>query len=164
MKLKIKVKRIDPSLDLPKIIDKGEWVDLRVSVFNDKGILLKPGNYLKFRLGVAMQLPKGFEAVIAPRSSTFLNYGLTLGNSVGIIDNSFSSDKDEWGAIFLKSFPSKKKVEHGDRLCQFRIQLSQKATFFQKLKWFFSSGIEIVEVDTLDNKKERGGYGSTGNK
>ena len=52
-------------------------------------------------------------------------------------------------------------IEAGDRICQFRIQLSQKATFWQKLKWLFSSGIELVEVDNLNNKS-RGGFGSTG--
>ena len=40
-------------------------------------------------------------------------------------------------------------IEAGNRICQFRIQLSQKATMWQKIKWLLSSGIEFVEVDDL---------------
>lgn len=164
MKLKIKVKRLDKSLPLPAVIDKGEWVDLRVSIPNEERVIFNKGQSHKFNLGIAMELPKGFEAIIAPRSSIFSNYGLILTNSLGIIDNSYSSDKDEWKAIFIKGQSNTNYINHGDRLCQFRIQLSQKATFFQKLKWLFSSGIEIKEVESLNNKIERGGYGSTGTK
>ena len=77
-----------------------------------------------------------------------------------IIDNkmSYCGDNDEWkyNAIALNTSHIKK----GDRICQFRIQLSQKATFWQKLRWLFSSKIELVQVDHLDNK-DRGGFGST---
>ena len=52
-------------------------------------------------------------------------------------------------------------IECGDRICQFRIQPSQKATVWQKIKWFFSSGVKIVEVDNLDGA-DRDGIGSTG--
>ena len=52
-------------------------------------------------------------------------------------------------------------IEAGDRICQFRIQLSQKATMWQKIKWLLSSGIELVEVDDLGNEN-RLGFGSTG--
>jgi len=52
-------------------------------------------------------------------------------------------------------------IEAGDRICQFRIQLSQKATMWQKIKWLFSSGVELVQVDDLGDNN-RGGLGSTG--
>ena len=106
-----------------------------------------------------MQLPKGFEAVALPRSSTYKNFGVILGISEGIIDQSYCGDNDEWrfNAIAFRATT----INEGDRICQFRVQLSQKATIWQKLMWLLSSGIKIVEVDNLGNKDRRG-IGSTG--
>lgn len=175
MKIKIKVKRINKNLELPKIIDKGDWIDLRasksVSMIAPQAGTLQKNAERSFRnveltnapipLGVAMQLPKGFEAVVLPRSGTFKNFGIILANSQGVIDNSYCGDNDEWKfqAIALRDT----EIKEGDRICQFRIQLSQKATMWQKLKWLLSSGVEIVEVDSLDNPN-RGGFGTTGAK
>lgn len=110
-------------------------------------------------LGVAMELPKGFEAIIIPRSSMFKTFGIMETNSVGLIDNSYCGNSDEWKlpAIAFREGC----ILPGDRVCQFKIQLSQKATIWQKLKWLVSSGIELVFVDTLNNVN-RGGFGSTG--
>lgn len=72
---------------------------------------------------------------------------------------SYRGNDDEWH--YVCSTMTKATIHKGDRICQFRIQLSQKATFWQKLKWLFSSGIELVEVDKL-NDTNRGGFGSTG--
>lgn len=177
MKLKIKVFRINHLIELPKVIKKGEYVDLRAAdtiVMNapQAGILKKHkvnGEEVSHRdvsfdfklipLGVAMELPKGFEAVVLPRSSTYKNFGIIQANSMGIIDNSYNSETDEWKfpAIALKDTT----IVEGNRICQFRIQLSQKATIWQKIKWLFSNGIKIEEVDYLSNK-DRGGFGSTG--
>lgn len=177
MKLKIKVKRINKNLELPKIIDKGDWVDLRAA----ETVTLKApqagarkkrlvnGVWESYRdvvfdtklfgLGIAMQLPKGFEAVALPRSGTFKNFGVTLANSEGVIDQSYCGNEDEWkfNAIAFRDTI----INEGDRVCQFKIQLSQKATFWQKIKWLLSSGVEIVEVESL-NEVNRGSFGSTG--
>lgn len=177
MKLKIKVKRINKNLPMPTIIDKGEWVDLRAS--KDVKIEGPQSGVLKYHmfegervghrevkfsnelvpLGIAMQLPKGFEAHILPRSSTFKNFGIILGNMMGIVDSSYCGDNDEWlfNAIALRDCI----FAEGERICQFRIQLSQKANIFQKLRWLFSNGIEFVEVENLGNP-DREGIGSTG--
>lgn len=175
--MNIKIKKLNPNLELPKIIEKGEWIDLRAS----RRVVMKApqaqvlkrvivnGETSSYRdvefdtqlipLGIAMQLPKGYEAVILPRSGTFKNFGIMLTNSAGIIDSSYCGDTDEWkfGAIALRHC----EIQEGDRICQFRIQLSQKATMWQKLKWLFSSEIKLVEVGSLDNKN-RGGFSSTG--
>lgn len=177
MKLKIKVKKFDKYGILPTIINKGEWIDLR-----SRGVVKfcapQAGTLKKHKigdkevshrdvtfdfqyipLGIAMKLPKGFEAHVLPRSSTFKNFGITMANSQGIIDNSYSGNSDEWAfpAIAYKDT----LITDSQRICQFRIQLSQKATFWQKLKWFLSSGIKIIEVESLDGTN-RGGFGSTG--
>jgi dUTP pyrophosphatase len=81
MKLKIKVKTFNGQ-ESPRIIDKGDWIDL---MSNEEYVADKE-EYRLLKLGVAMKLPKGFEAVVAPRSSTFKHWGILLCNSLGIID------------------------------------------------------------------------------
>lgn len=111
------------------------------------------------KLGVAMELPAGYEAVVIPRSSTFKKYGIIQSNSMGLIDNSYSSDKDEWGMPMVAT--RSVIIPKGTRVAQFRIQLSQKATPWQKIKWLFSSKPKLVKVLSLNNET-RGGFGSTG--
>jgi dUTP pyrophosphatase len=86
-----------------------------------------------------MQIPEGFESIVIPRSSTFKKYGLIQTNSVGLIDFSYNSEKDEW------KFPAVATrdavIPKGTRICQFRIQLSQKATAWQNLKWLLSGSV-----------------------
>lgn len=176
MKLKIKVKRFKNEqgamVSFPKVIRKGDWVDLSSSkefVLNAPQAGTLKGHDVKHRdvvsdvtyipLGVAMQLPKGFEAIMASRSSTPKKLGIMQANGIGIIDSTFCSDSDEW--MFPAVTVRKTSIAANSRICQFRIQLSQKATMWQKLKWLFSSGIEFVEVESLDNEP-RGGLGSTG--
>ena len=66
-------------------IEKGDWIDLRAS----ERIAMKAGEFRLIPLGVAMQLPEGYEAWVAPRSSTCKQYGVIMANSLGIVDNSF---------------------------------------------------------------------------
>ena len=108
-----------------------------------------------------MRLPDGFEAIVAPRSSTYKHYGIIQTNSIGVIDSSYCGNEDEWMMPVL-SF-KKTTIPKNDRICQFRIQLSQKATIWQKIKWLFSNRIKIKVVENL-NDVTRGGFGSTGAK
>ena len=177
MKLKIKVKRLNKNISLPEVIKKGDFIDLRASEtihmnapqaktlkkhkvngveYNHRDVEF---DFKLIPLGVAMKLPKGFIATPVSRSGTFKNYGIIQANSIGIIDNSYCGEEDEW------KFPAisyrDTTINEGDRICQFEIRLSQKATVWQKLKWLLSSGVKIVEVEHL-SKNNRGGFGSTG--
>lgn len=176
--MEIKVLRINKGIDVPAIIDKGDWIDLRLSEEatlkapyatmlkrkSSDGEIERTRNVIfDFRLlplGVAMQLPEGFEAMVLPRSSTFKKYGILQVNSEGVIDNSYCGNNDEWKmpVIAYKDIT----IPANERICQFRIQLSQKATLWQKLKWLFSNKIKLVEVDQLSDTN-RDGFGSTGN-
>lgn len=176
MKQKIYIKRFNKDVELPKIIAKGDWIDLRsakevtlkapVTKTVSKG---KPKE-VEFStalipLGVAMLLPVGMEAVLISRSGTFKNFGLIQLNAPGIIDGGelgYNGPNDEWKfqAIALKAAT----IPVNERVCQFRIQLSQKATMWKKLEWLFTSGIEIIEVDDLPEKEDRGGFSTTGTK
>lgn len=177
MKLKIKVKEITKGC-MPYIIQNGDWIDLVCAedikidapqADTLKEIHFNDGSRAKYRnvtadleyipLGVAMQLPKGFEAIVAPRSSTPNKFGIMCANSFGVIDGCYCGNNDEWKFPVVAIRPT--FIEKGCRICQFRIQLSQKATLWQKIKWLFSSGIELVKVDNLQ-ENNRGGFGSTG--
>lgn len=123
-----------------------------------------PGKSFLVSLGVSMKLPSGCVAKIYDRSSNPKKRKFKLSNSVGYIDNSYSGTGDVWKyqAETLKTgHGSCSNIKAGDRICQFEICLSQKATVWQKLKWLFTSGYIFKYVDTLD-ETNRGGFGSTG--
>lgn len=130
--------------DIEKIkqIPNGDWVDLRSA----KDVTLKKGEFTIIPLGVGMKLPFGYEAHIVPRSSTYKNYGIIQTNHMGVIDNSYSGDNDQWGMPVIAMRDT--TIHKNDRICQFRI--TQKQPDF-----------EFTEVACLDTKS-RGGFGSTG--
>lgn len=140
--LDIKIVYHNPNLQYIEKIDKGDWIDLRAS----KAYHLMPGEFALIDLGVSMKLPEGYEAHIAPRSSTFKNYGIIQTNSVGVIDNSYSGTNDIWMMPVYATRDTYIKVN--DRICQFRI--------IEKMP-----EVNIVEVNSLDDVN-RGGFGSTG--
>ena len=107
---------------------------------------LKSGEYKLIKLGVGMELPKGYEALVVPRSSTFKNFGVLQTNSMGVVDESYCGDNDEWKFPALAMRDT--VIELNDRICQFRIIKHQDAFTFEEVK-------ELNEVD-------RGGFGSTG--
>lgn len=109
---------------------------------------MKAGEFRYLRLGVGMILPEGYEAHIAPRSSTFKNFGIILTNSVGVVDNSYCGDADEWKAPVYALRDT--RIKKNDRICQFRIMERQPE-------------LEFVTVDKLRDDS-RGGFGSTGTK
>lgn len=69
-----------------------------------------------FSLGVSMELPKGYEALCVPRSSTFRKYGVILVNSVGVIDETFCGDEDVWQ--FLAYAMRDTVIPKNERICQ----------------------------------------------
>lgn len=155
MKAKIKVLRHNNGI-LPQVREEGDWIDLYMPTPVSFG---RRGDYKLVDSGISIELPKGYEAVVNPRSSTFGKYKVVLANSQGVIDNSYNGRQDVWKFPLIAE--RKTTIPREARICQFRIQLSQFATPWQKLKWLFTSGVKIVEVDSLKGES-RGGIGSTG--
>lgn len=155
--MKIKIKEITKGCKF-EVIPQGDWIDLKnAKTFTVRGVTAVSGvKYIP--LGIAMELPKGYEAILLPRSSTPRKYNVICANSMGVIDNSYSGDGDEWQFPVVAT--KNTRIPAGTRICQFRIQLSQKATKWQKLKWLFNSKIEFEWVESLENT-DRGGLGST---
>lgn len=142
--MEIKVKKLVDGLAAIESVHPGEWCDLRAA----EDITLSPGEYHRIRLGIAVELPEGYEAIIAPRSSTFERWGVMAANSIGVIDNLYSGDNDEWSFPVVAAYTA--NIRKNDRICQFRIQKQQPA-------------FDIRYVDHLGNE-DRGGFGSTGSR
>ena len=82
----IKIQYLNDEIERLRYIDgKSDWIDLRAA----EEVELKAGEFKLIHLGVAMQLPEGYEAHIVPRSSTFKNFGIIQTNHCGIIDESY---------------------------------------------------------------------------
>ena len=153
MKNVIKVRYIYPDIKTLHVTEKGNWIDLKAA----KDYELEAGEFAKIDLGIAMQLPDKYEALLAPRSSTFDKFGVIQTNSIGIIDNSYCGNDDVWS---LPVYALRKtSIKKGDRLCQFRIIPNMDAGFSPVNDPF--TELVIVEVDDLKNEN-RGGYGTTG--
>lgn len=138
----IEIKYHNPELVKIEKIEIGDWIDLRAA----EDVVLKAGESKIVSLGVSMKLPKGYEAHIVPRSSSFKNWGIIQTNHMGIIDNSYSGNNDIWGMPVYATRDT--EIKTNDRICQFRIVRRQPE-------------IEFVEVEELKDA-DRGGFGSTG--
>ena len=151
--------RTDKSISPLELIDKGEWIDLRLA----ETVHLSQGEFKLLSLGVRMRLPDEFEAWIVPRSGTFKNFGVIQANSFGVIDSTYCGPNDIWKFPALATRAV--AIEKGTRLCQFRIMPSQKAKSVTKELWNWADGVQLIEEEWLDGTEEsRGGFGSTGEK
>jgi len=158
MKRIVKVVRHNPLADVV-VNEKGDCFDLIAT----EDCEITPNQAHLISLGVSMKLPSGCIAKIYDRSSNPLKRFFFLANGVGYIDNSYKGKDDIWKfqALAVKSGHYKPvHVKAGDRICQFEICLSQKATVLQKLMWLFTNGYEFKYVDDLEDDS-RGGFGST---
>ncbi len=140
LKIKYHSKEIDK---LTYIAGKSDWIDLRSA----ETVTLKKGEFRLVSLGVSIQLPEGYEAVIVPRSSTYKNFGIIQTNHMGVVDETYCGDNDLWMMPVLAVRDT--SIHVNDRICQFRIQKHQPRIIFE-------------ETQRLANP-DRGGFGSTGN-
>jgi len=141
--MKIEIRYLSDQIEELRYIDgRSDWIDLRCA----EEVTLKAGEMKLIRLGVAMKLPKGYEAYVVARSSTFRNFGILQANAFGIIDASYCGDNDEW---CFPAYATRDVTVHvNDRICQFRIQKHQPAFSFER-------------VEHLEGE-DRGGFGTTG--
>ena len=139
----IQIRYVNDTIEkLTYIETKSDWIDLRAA----EEVSMKQGEFRLISLGVAMKLPKGYEAHVVPRSSTYKNFGLIQANHMGVIDGSYCGDNDIWRFPALAVRDT--EIHVGDRICQFRIVENQPPILFE----------EVAHLDGED----RGGFGSTG--
>ena len=176
--MKIKIKEVTPGC-MPEIIKVGDWIDL---ITAEDYTLKCPHakmlhkqkkkedenteryrdvifNYTLLDLGVVIEMPKGYEGVLLPRSSSFKKWGIIQTNSMGIVDNDYKGPNDIWKMPVMATRTV--TIPKGTPIAQFKVQLSQKATIWQKIKWLFSSKVELIKVDEVTNEDRKGiGEGS----
>lgn len=140
--LEIKVKYFTDIEPIKFVENKSDWYDLRAA----EDIEMKAGEFKLIKLGVGIKLPAGYEAIIAPRSSTFKNFGILQANSIGVVDESYCGDNDQW--MFPALAMRDTTIRKNDRICQFRIFEHQPPH-------------TVKTVEHLDDV-DRGGIGSTG--
>ena len=140
---KLKIRYISKEIEKLRYIDGvSDWIDLRCA----EEVELKQGEWRLIRLGIAVELPRGYEAHIVPRSSTFRNFGIIQTNHMGVVDHSYCGDEDEWKYPVLAMRDT--VIHVNDRICQFRIMKNQPKLVFE-------------EVEHLGGES-RGGFGTTG--
>ena len=143
----LRIKYMHPDTKRLEKIPQGDWID----VYADADMIIPVGEAKLIPLGFCCELPKGYEAHVAPRSSTYKNWGLEMVNSIGIIDESYCGDNDQWHAFYRCTKPNNGDhtvIKRGDKIAQFRI--------IEKMPQ-----INFIEVEHLNNSN-RGGIGSTG--
>lgn len=140
---KLRIKYLSDKIEKLRYIDgKSDWIDLRAA----EDISLSAGEFRLIPLGVAIALPQGYEAHIVPRSSTYKNFGIIQTNHMGVVDESYCGNGDQW---YMPAYALRDtEIKANDRVCQFRIMKHQPA-------------IEFEECDDL-GAPDRGGIGSTG--
>ena len=140
--LTIKVK-YHTDIDPLQQIEIGDAIDVRAA----EDVDLKYMQSTIIPLGFSCQLPKGYFALLLPRSSTFKRWGIIETNSCGMIDESFCGDGDQWGMPVV-ALRNDIHIKKNERIGQFII-LPKMPT------------IQFETVDSLGNE-DRQGFGSTG--
>lgn len=140
---KLKIKYHVKELEKLRYIDgKSDWIDLRVA----ENVSMKQGEYRLISMGISVEIPKGYEMFIVPRSSAYKNFGILQTNAMGVVDESFCGDNDIIHMPILAMRDT--EIHINDRIGQFRLMPHQPEVHF-------------IEVDHLDNE-DRGGFGTTG--
>ena len=139
----LKVVKIHKDAILPNYAHPG---DAGLDIYSVEEKLLKPGERALIKTGIKIELPKGTEAQMRPRSGLALKHGISLVNSPGTIDEGY---RGEIGVIIINHGNEAFKVEKGMKICQMVV----------KPVWT----VNVEEVSELDEtSRGEGGFGSTG--
>jgi len=144
MTLRIKVKRLDPDLPLPRCAHE---TDAGCDLYSRIDVVLRPGERTLVPTGIEIAIPEGYAGFIQPRSGLALKHGISMVNSPGLIDSGYRGEV----SVILINQDAKKafRVRRGDKICQLVIQKVEKPQF--------------QVVDSLDEtERGKGGFGSSG--
>lgn len=152
----IRIKYFDNATKLKKIT-KGNWID----VYANKDVFVKCGERAMVPLGFALELLEGWEGHLAPRSSTFKTWGIIQTNSVGVVDDTYIGDNDQWHMPVYCLQGKDIESENGEEVKGTWIRKGDKIGQFRIME--VMPEIEFEEVESFGNK-DRGGFGTTGTK
>ena len=154
--MKIRIKYFEGATKLKKI-SKGNWID----VYACKDIFVPLNERSMVPLGFALELPEGWEGHLAPRSSTFKTWGIIQTNSVGVVDDTYIGDNDQWHMPVYCLQGKDIESENGEEVKGTWIRKGDKIGQFRIME--VMPEIEFEEVESFGNK-DRGGFGTTGTK
>lgn len=141
--VKLKIKAIHVDAVIPKQANEG---DAGFDLTSIHDLVINPGQRLLVQTGLTMEIPKGYEGQVRPRSGLALKNGITVLNSPGTIDAGY---RGEVGVILYNTGEHPFQIEKGMRIAQMVIQSVPK--------------VMIEEVRELsDSERGEGGFGSTG--
>ncbi len=147
IKIKIRIKRKDSAKDLPVpsyATEGSSGVDLYADVEQDE--VLVPGQIKLVSCGIYIEMPRGYEAEVRPRSGLAIKHGISLVNSPGTIDSDY---RGLINLIVINLGKEDYVIQRGQRLAQMVFKEVARA--------------EFVEVEELDEtKRAHGGFGHTG--
>lgn len=156
-KMKLRIKYFEGATKLEKI-GKGNWID----VYSNKDVFVPVGERAMIPLGFALELPKGWEGHLAPRSSTFKTWGIIQTNHVGIVDDTYIGDGDMWHMpVYCLQPKNYKNLKEGDKTRGAWIRKGDKIGQFRIME--VMPELEFEEVESFGNQ-DRGGFGTTGSK
>lgn len=131
--------------DLPNYeTDSSAGMDLRANLTEE--IILKPLERSIVKTGLFIELPKGFEAQVRPRSGLAAKKGITVLNSPGTIDADY---RGEIGVILVNLSNEDFTIQNGERIAQLIISKHERADWEE---------VEVLE----ETQRGAGGFGSTG--
>ena len=143
--MKVRIKRIDKSLPLPKYETAGA---VGFDLFVRKDSIVEPHSPQALPVNVIVEIPPGYMLAILPRSSTVRKTGLIIPNGFGVIDQDYHGPEDEIMLLVYNPTAKPIQVKRGDRLGQGIFVKVDKA--------------EWEEIDGNLKEESRGGLGSTG--
>lgn len=153
--MKLKIKKLDKNVILPSYKTEGAaGMDLRAWNFMNPDYPnveldeynLPPFSRVLVRTGISVEIPKGYEIQIRPRSGLALEHCITVLNTPGTIDEDY---RGEIGVILMNLSHVYFKIKRGDRIAQMVLNKVEKAN--------------VEEVEELsETKRGEGGFNSTG--
>lgn len=141
--MKVKIKRVDKSLPLPKYETDGA---VGFDLLCRESAEIAPQEIALIPANVIVETPTGYMLMLCMRSSTPCKFGLMMAQSVGIIDNDYCGEEDEI-KIQVYNFTDKVvTIERGSRIAQ---------AIFVRV-----ATLEWNEIEEM-TESSRGGFGST---
>lgn len=145
--MRLRIKRLRSDATLPRYMSEAAaGLDLAAAI--DTPVVLEPGARAAVGTGLVLEIPRGYEGQVRPRSGNAIRQGLTLVNAPGTIDSDF---RGECCVLLINLGSEAVTIESGDRIAQLIIAPVVHA--------------EIEEVDEVETtERGAGGFGSTGKK
>lgn len=118
-----------------------------IDVYASENISVPKNKLTLISLGISIKVPKGWQCILLPRSSSYKNFNILQANSIGLIDESYQGNNDIWKLPVISDKDI--EIKRGDKIAQFMIVPNYVENFF------------IEEVESLD-APDRGGFGTSG--